>query len=267
MSPAKRTGKSPDKAPSTAPPVSPPTSPTDLRTLAQILSDQVRTLPAELQTARDDQDRSQRAEAADQQAYKSLSTSSYATRLRTLQTQAHDQAMEIQGREHRAASRSHDLRLLLVDQAVKIRDLTGRLDRISPTISFGRWPEIHQLQSRIHGLARDLEDAQAASVAADESLDRLRDELRLTQEEVVINDFVGFAHGGSVSGSARGGSPALDQPSLSSNVALARLSDELKDAKESIEKLSAGRDYALEEFVRMTKARDEIQDKLTDTEL
>ncbi|KAI9992384.1 hypothetical protein PInf_017786 [Phytophthora infestans] len=223
-------------------------SPTDLRALAQALSDQVRTLTAELQTAEDARYRAQRAEAAAQQAYKSLSTSSYATRLQTFQAQVHDQAMEIQGWEHRAASRSQDLRLLLADQAVEIRDLTGRLDRAScqrdslrddndhllQNMALAR-SEIHQVQSRIHRLERDLEAAQAASVAADESLDRLRDELRLTQEEMVTNDYVGSAHGGSALGSARGGSPAPNPPPSSPNVALARLSEELKDAKESIE--------------------------------
>ncbi|KAI9998275.1 hypothetical protein PInf_002650 [Phytophthora infestans] len=91
--------------------------------------------------------------------------------------------------------------------------------------------EIHLFQSRIHDLERDLESAKVVYVAADESLDRLRDELRLTQEEVVTNDI------------------------------------ELKDAQESVEKLSAGRGYALEEFVRMIQARDELKDKLTDTKL
>ncbi|KAI9987273.1 hypothetical protein PInf_023259 [Phytophthora infestans] len=106
--------------------------------------------------------------------------------------------MEIQGWEHRAASRSQDLRLLLDDQAVEIRDLTGRLDRASRQRDGMRddndhllremalaVSEIHQLQSRIHDLERDLEDSQAARAAADASLDRLHDELRLTQEEVV----------------------------------------------------------------------------------
>ncbi|KAI9993987.1 hypothetical protein PInf_016517 [Phytophthora infestans] len=119
----------------------------------------------------------------------------------------------------------------------------------------------------IHDLERDLEGAQVASVAADKSLDRLRDELQLTQEEVVTNDYVGSPHGGSALGSARGGSTAPDPSSSSPTVALVRLSDERKDANESIEKLSAGRDYALEEFVRMTQARDKRQDKLADTEL
>ncbi len=99
------------------------------------------------------------------------------------------------------------------------------------------------------------------------SLDRLRDELRLTQEEVVTNDYVGSTHGGSALGSARGGSPAPNPPPSSPDVALARLSEELKDTKESLEKASAGRDYALEEFVRITQLRDEIQAKLADTEL
>ncbi|KAI9992438.1 hypothetical protein PInf_017847 [Phytophthora infestans] len=105
--------------------------------------------------------------------------------------------MEIQGWEHRAASRSPDLRLLLADQAVEICDLTGRLDR-SPRQQDNlrddndhliremalAGSEIHQFQSQIHDLKRNLEGAQAASMAADESLDRLCDELRLTQEEV-----------------------------------------------------------------------------------
>ncbi|KAF4141916.1 hypothetical protein GN958_ATG08888, partial [Phytophthora infestans] len=257
MSPAKRTGK----APSTTPPVSPSSmSPTDLRVLAQALSDQVQTLTAELQTAQDAQDQA---------------ASLHTAQLQTLRTQIHDQAMEIQGWEHRAASRSQDLRLLLADQAVEIRDLTGRLDRASRQRDVMRddndhllremalaGSEIHKLQSQIHDLERDLEDSQTAGAAADVSLDRLRDELRLTQEEVVTNDYVGFAHDGSALGSARGGSPAPNPPPSSPDVALAQLSEELQDTK-----ASAGRDYALEEFVRMTRLRDEIQAKLADSEL
>ncbi|KAI9979525.1 hypothetical protein PInf_029266 [Phytophthora infestans] len=240
MSPTKRTSTSPGKAPSTTPPVSPSMSPTDVRALAQALSDQVRTLTAELQTAQNARDQAQRAEAAVQQAYQSLSTSSYATQ---------------------------DPRRLLADQTVEIRDLAGRLDRASRQRDGMRddiehllremalaGSEIHQLQSRIHDLERDLEDSQAASAAADESLDRLRDELRLTQEEVVTNDYVGSAHGGSALGSARGGSAVPNPPPSSPNLALALLSDELEDTKESLEKASAGRDYALEEFVRVTQA-------------
>ncbi|KAF4150483.1 hypothetical protein GN958_ATG00326 [Phytophthora infestans] len=262
MSPAKRTGK----APSTTSPVSPSSmSPTDLRVLAQALSDQVQTLTAELQTAQDAQDQA---------------ASLHTAQLQTLRTQIHDQAMEIQGWEHRAASRSQDLRLLLADQAVEIRDLTGRLDRASRQRDVMRddndhllremalaGSEIHQLQSQIHDLERDLEDSQTAGAAADVSLDRLRDELRLTQEEVVTNDYVGSAHGGSALGSARGGSPAPNPPPSSPDVALAQLSEELQDTKESLERASAGRDYALEEFVRMTRLRDEIQAKLADSEL
>ncbi|KAF4144591.1 hypothetical protein GN958_ATG06218 [Phytophthora infestans] len=226
MSPAKRTGQSSGKVPSTTPPASPSSmSPTDLRVLAQAFSDQVQTLTAELQTAQDAQDQA---------------ASLHTTQLQTLRAQIHDQAMEIQGWEHRAASRSQDLRLLLADQAVEIRDLTGRLDRASRQRDVMRddndhllremalaGSEIHQLQSRIE---RDLEDSQTARAAADVSLDRLRDELRLTQEEVVTNDY-------------------------------------LQGTKESLERASAGRDYALEEFVRMTRLRDEIQTKLADSEL
>ncbi|KAF4143714.1 hypothetical protein GN958_ATG07110 [Phytophthora infestans] len=237
MSPAKRTGKSSGKAPSTTPPVSPSSmSPTDLRVLAQALSDQ------------------------------------------TLRAQVHDQAMEIQGWEHRAASRSQDLRLLLADQAVEIRDLTGRLDRASRQRDVMRddndhllremalaGSEIHQLQSRIHDLERDLEDSQTAGAAADASLDRLRDELRLTQEEVVTNDYVGSTHGGSALGSARGGSPAPNPPPSSPDVALAQLAEELQDTKESLEKASSGRDYALEGFVRdKLKEADATTAKLQD---
>ncbi|KAF4128813.1 hypothetical protein GN958_ATG21997 [Phytophthora infestans] len=266
MSPAKRTGKSSGKVPSTTPPASPSSmSPTDLRVLAQALSDQVQTLTAELQTAQDAQ-----AQAA----------SLHTTQLQTLRAQIHDQAMEIQGWEHRAASRSQDLRLPLADQAVEIRDLTGRLDRASRQRDVMRddndhllkemalaGSEIHQLQSRIHDLERDLEDSQTARAAADVSLDRLRDVLRLTQEEVVTNDYVGSAHDGSALGSARGGPPAPNPPPSSPDVALAQLSEELQDTKESLERASAGRDYALEEFVRMTRLRNEIQAKLADSEL
>ncbi|KAI9993999.1 hypothetical protein PInf_016537 [Phytophthora infestans] len=240
-------------------------SPTDLRAVAQALSDRVRALTAELQTAQDARDQAQRAEAAAQQAYQSLSTPSHATQRQTLRGQVHDQAMDIQGWEHRAASRSQDLRLLLADQAVEIRDLTRRLDRAScqrdgmrddsdhllGEMALAR-SEIHQLQSRIHDLERDLEDSQTASAAADESLDLILDELRLTQEEVVTNDYVGSTHGGSALGSARGGSPAPNSTPSSPDVALARLSEELKDTKESLEKASAERDYALQEFVRIT---------------
>ncbi|KAF4128826.1 hypothetical protein GN958_ATG21982 [Phytophthora infestans] len=164
--------------------------------------------------------------------------------------------------------------------AVEIRDLTGRLDRASRQRDVMRddndhllremalaRSEIHQLQSRIHDLERDLEDSQTSRAAADVSLDRLRDELRLTQEEVVTNDYVRSAHGGSALGSARGESPAPNPPPSSPDVALAQLSEELQDTRESLERASAGRDYALEEFVRMTRLRDEIQTKLADSEL
>ncbi|KAI9990079.1 hypothetical protein PInf_020389 [Phytophthora infestans] len=188
----------------------------------------------------------------------------------------HDQAMEIQGWEHRAASRSQDLRLLLADQAVEIRDLTGRLDRASRQRDVMRadndhflremalaGSEIHQLQSRIHDLERDLEDSQTAGAAADASWTG-----SVTScEEVVTNDYVGSTHGGSALGSARGGPPAPNLPPSSPDVALAQLSEELQDTKESLEKASAGRDYALKEFVRMTQLRDEIQAKLADSEL
>ncbi|KAF4135512.1 hypothetical protein GN958_ATG15297 [Phytophthora infestans] len=227
MSPAKRTGKSSGKVPSTTPPASPSSmSPTDLRVLAQALSDQVQPLTAELQTAQDAQDQA---------------ASLHTTQLQTWRAQIHDQAMEIQGWEHRAASRSQDLRLLLADQAGDDNDHLLREMALAGS-------EIHQLQSRIHDLERDLEDSQIARAAADVSLDRLRDELRLTQEEVVTNDYVGSAHDGSA-------------------LALAQLSEELQDTKESLERASAGRDYALEEFVRMTRLRDEIQTKLADSEL
>ncbi|KAF4145352.1 hypothetical protein GN958_ATG05457 [Phytophthora infestans] len=83
MSPAKRTGQSSGKVPSTTPPASPSSmSPTDLRVLAQALSDQVQTLTAELQTAQDAQDQA---------------ASLHTTQLQTLRAQIHDQAMEIQG--------------------------------------------------------------------------------------------------------------------------------------------------------------------------
>ncbi|KAF4149084.1 hypothetical protein GN958_ATG01725, partial [Phytophthora infestans] len=259
MSPAKRTGKSSGKVPSTTPPVSPSSmSPTDLRVLAQALSDQVQTLTAELQTAQDAK-----------------------TKLR-LYTLPNFRPCGPKSMTKRWRSRGGgtDLRLLLADQAVEIRDLTGRLDRASRQRDVMRddndhllremalaGSEIHQLQSRIHDLERDLEDSQTARAAADVSLDRLRDELRLTQEEVVTNDYVVSAHDGSALGSARGGSPAPNPPPSSPDVALAQLSEELQDTKESLERASAGRDYALEEFVRMTRLRDEIQTKLADSEL
>ncbi|KAI9992453.1 hypothetical protein PInf_017864 [Phytophthora infestans] len=279
MSPTKRSSTSPGKAPSTTPPVGPSMSPIDLRALAQALSDQVRTLTAELQTAQNARDQAQRAEAAAQQAYQSLSTSSHATRLLTLQAQVHDQAMEIQGWEHRAASCSQDLRLLLADQVVEIRDLTGRLDRASRQRDGMRddndhllremtlaGSEIHQLQSQINDLERDLEEFQAASAAAVELIYRFRDELRLTQEAVWPTNMWDPPYGSAL-GSAREGSPVPNPPPASPNLALALLSEELKDTKESLDKASTGRDEALEKFVRMTQARDEIRAKLADTKL
>ncbi|KAF4145896.1 hypothetical protein GN958_ATG04912 [Phytophthora infestans] len=272
MSPAKRTGKSSGKAPSTTPPVSPSSmSPTDLRVLAQALPDQVQTLTAELQTAQDAQDQA---------------ASLHTTQLQTLRAQIHDQAMEIQGWEHRAASRSQDLRLLLADQAVEIRDLTGRPDRASRQRDVMRddndhllremalaGSEIHQLQSRIHDLERDVEDSQTARAAADVSLDRLRDELRLTQEEVVTNDYVGSAHGGSALGSARGGSPAPNPPPSSPDVALAQLSEELQDTRsrsrgrlpDEITRLKNSelqRDKATTEWADAERALTELESKL-----
>ncbi|KAF4139829.1 hypothetical protein GN958_ATG10980 [Phytophthora infestans] len=272
MSPAKRTGKSSGKVPSTTPPVSPSSmSPTDLRVLAQALPDQVQTLTAELQTAQDAQDQA---------------ASLHTTQLQTLRAQIHDQAMEIQGWEHCAASRSQDLRLLLADQAVEIRDLTGRLDRASRQRDVMRddndhllremalaGSEIHQLQSRIHDLERDLEDSQTARAAADVSLDRLRDELRLTQEEVVTNDYVGSAHDGSALGSARGGSPrqihlprrrmwpwlnSLRSCKTPRSRSRGRLPDEIRRSKNS----ELQRDKATTEWADAERALTELESKL-----
>ncbi|KAI9992298.1 hypothetical protein PInf_017687 [Phytophthora infestans] len=82
-------------------------------------------------------------------------------------------------------------------------------------------------------------------------------EQRLTQEDVVTNDYMGSIHGGSALGSARDGPFAPDPPSSSPNTTLDQLSSELKEAQESVEKLSAGRD---------TRSKNS-QVKLTDTEL
>ncbi|KAF4130292.1 hypothetical protein GN958_ATG20515 [Phytophthora infestans] len=252
MSPAKRAGKSSGKAPSTTPPVSPSSmSPTDLRVLAQALSDQVQTVTAELQTAQDAQDQA---------------ASLHTTQLQTLRAQIHDQAMEIQGWEHRAPSRSQDLRLLLADQAVEIRDLTGRLDRASRQRDVMRddndhllkemalaGSEIHQLQSRIHDLERDLEDSQTARAAADVSLDRLRDELRLTQEEVVTNDYVGSAHDGSALGELQRDKATTEWADAErdklkkADATTAKLQDQLSAAQTQQQQLILERDRGLSE--------------------
>ncbi|KAI9998233.1 hypothetical protein PInf_002578 [Phytophthora infestans] len=157
---------------------------------------------------------------------------------------------------------------------MKLRDLTGRLDHISRQRDGLRddndhllremalaGSEIHQLQSQIHDLERDLECAQVASVAADASLDRLRDELRLPQEEVVTNDYVGSAYGGSTLGSARGGSPAPDTSSSSPYAVLVRLSacDELRDKLTDTE---LQRDKAATEWAVATRTQTELKSKI-----
>ncbi|KAG3062995.1 hypothetical protein PI125_g24429 [Phytophthora idaei] len=186
--------------------------------------------------------------------------------------------MEIQGWEHTTDSRDRDLRRQLADQARQIYDLESRLDHVFLQRDHLRQSndhlfqemrlagsEIDGLHTRIWDQERELADAVAANTVSEESLRRLQEELRLTQEEVVTNTDVGSIHGGSTRGSTCGGSPPTDQDSAPPDQAsrdLAQAQSEV--ARESIAGLTTERDQARHDRCNVTAERDRLRLRISD---
>ncbi|KAG3054321.1 hypothetical protein PI125_g25878 [Phytophthora idaei] len=134
--------------------------------------------------------------------------------------------------------------------------------------------EIDGFHTRIWDQERELVDAVAANTVSEESLQRLQEELRLTQEEVVTNAYVGSIHGGSTRGSICGGSPPTDQDSAPPDQAsrdlaqaqleVTRLSHDLRVARESITGLTTERDQARYDRGNVTAERDRLRLRISD---
>ncbi|KAG2960353.1 hypothetical protein PC129_g8191 [Phytophthora cactorum] len=177
--------------------------------------------------------------------------------------------MKIQGWEHTTDSRDRDLRRQLTDQARQIYDLESRLDHVFIQRDQQRSP-----------LSRDapcwIGDRRAshADLGSRESLQRLQEELRLTQQEVVTNAYVGSIHGGSTRGSTCGGSPPADQDSAPPDQAsrdltqaqseVTRLSHDLRVARESIAGFTTKRDQAQHDRGNVTAERDRLRLRISD---
>ncbi|KAG4039943.1 hypothetical protein PC123_g24508 [Phytophthora cactorum] len=210
-----------------------------------------------------------------------------ADQIRILRQQIQDQAMEIQGWEHTTDSRDRDLRRQLADQARQIYDLKSRLDHVFLQRDHLRQSndhlfqemrlagsEIDELHTRIWDQERELADAVAANTVSEESLQRLQEELRLAQEDVVTNANVGSIHGGSTRGSTCGDSPPADQDSAPPDQAsrglaqaqseVTRLSHDLRVARESIAGLTTERDQARYDRGIVTAERDRLRLRISD---
>ncbi|KAG3087878.1 hypothetical protein PI124_g21537 [Phytophthora idaei] len=189
--------------------------------------------------------------------------------------------MEIQDWEHTTDSRDRDLRRQLADQARQIYDLESRLNHVSLQRDYLRQSNdrlfqvvrlagsaIDGLHKRIWDQERELAAAAAANTISEESLRRLQEELRLTQEEVVTNAYVGSIQSGSTRGSTCGGPPPADQDSAPPDQAsrdltqarseVTRLSHDLRVARESIARLTTERDPAQHDRSNVTAERDRL---------
>ncbi|KAG3232910.1 hypothetical protein PI124_g22010 [Phytophthora idaei] len=198
--------------------------------------------------------------------------------------------MKIQGWEHTAGSHDRDLRRQLADQARQIHDLESRPDHVSLQRDHLRQSndhlfqqvrlagsEIDGLHTRVWDLERELADATAANTISEESLRRMQEEMRFTQEEVVTNTYVGSIHGGSTRGSTHSGSPLADQDSAPPDQAsrdlaqarseVTRLSHDLRVARESIARLATERDQAQHDRSNVTAERDRLQLRISDLEV
>ncbi|KAG2994695.1 hypothetical protein PC120_g21927 [Phytophthora cactorum] len=234
-------GSTPIAPPSSGQPGS-PASAEDPHTSVRRLSTRLHSLIAQLQDAT-----TTREGPADQ--------------IRILRQRLHDQAMKIQGWEHTTDSRDRDLRRQLTDQAGQIYDLESRLDHVFIQRDQQRSP-----------LSRDapcwIGDRRASHA------DLGSRELRLTQQEVVTNAYVGSIHGGSTRGSTCGGSPPADQDSAPPDQAsrdltqaqseVTRLSHDLRVARESIAGFTTKRDQAQHDRGNVTAERDRLRLRISD---
>ncbi|KAG3113821.1 hypothetical protein PI125_g6997 [Phytophthora idaei] len=214
-------GNTPIAPPSSGQPGS-PASVEDPRTSVRRLSTRLHSLSAQLQDATATREGVRTEHGETRRDLRDPTGIQPADQIRILRQQLHGQAMEIQGWGHTTDSRDRDLRRQLADEARQIYDLESRLDHVFLQRDHLRQSndhlfqemrlagsEIDGLHTRIWDQERELADAVAANMASEESLQRLQEELRLTQEEVVTNAYVGSIHGGSTHGSTCGGLPPL----------------------------------------------------------
>ncbi|KAG3199761.1 hypothetical protein PC128_g5050 [Phytophthora cactorum] len=128
--------------------------------------------------------------------------------------------------------------------------------------------EIDGFHTRIWDQERELVDAAAANTISEESLRRLQEELRLTQEEVITNAYVGSIHGGSTRGSTCGGSPPANQDSAPPDQDSRDLSQARSEvARESIARLTTERDKAQHDCSNVTAERHRLQLRISDLEV
>ncbi|KAG3066719.1 hypothetical protein PI124_g21011 [Phytophthora idaei] len=197
--------------------------------------------------------------------------------------------METQELEHQSDIRLREIRRQMVDPGFKIRSLERRLNQVSTQrdslrgnndhlfreLSLAR-PEIEELQSRVRDLERDLAEATSLSSASDASLRRLRDVLRLTQEEIVTREYVGSLHGGSAHGELSPPDQAIDQPDHAADqpdpsgpgrdqavAEVSRLTKELAVAHTLVSSLTAERNSAQYDRAAVTTERGQLQTQLT----
>ncbi|KAG3076421.1 hypothetical protein PI125_g21507 [Phytophthora idaei] len=262
MAPPKPAGVG-DRSTPIAPPSSgqpgSPASAEDPRTSVRRLCTRLHSLDAQLQDATTTREGVRTEHGETRRDLRDLTGIQPADQIRILRQQLHDQAMEIEGWEHPV--------IKIYATSWQIYDLESRLDHVSLQRDHLRQSndhlfqemclagsEIDGLHTRIWDQERELADAAAANTVSEESLQRLQEELRLTQEEVVTNAYVGSIHGGSTRGSTCGGSPPADQDSAPPDQAsrdlaqvqseVTRLSHDLRVARESIARLTTERDQA-----------------------
>ncbi|KAG3120822.1 hypothetical protein PI124_g21979 [Phytophthora idaei] len=279
-------GSTPIAPPSSGQPGS-PASAEDPRTSVRRLSTRLHSLITQLQDATRTREGVRTEHGETRRDLRDPTGIKPADQIRILRQQLHDQAMEIQGWEHTTDSRDRDLRHQLADQARQICDLESRLDHVFLQRDHLRQSNDHLFEemrlagseiggfhTRIWDQERELADAVAAKTVSEESLQRLQEELRLTQEEVVTIAYVESIHGGSARGSTCGGSPPADQDSAPPDHAswdlaqaqseVTRLSHGLRVAREPIAGLTTERDQARHDRGNVTAERDHLRLRISD---
>ncbi|KAG3248173.1 hypothetical protein PI124_g7161 [Phytophthora idaei] len=252
-------GNTPIAPPSSGQPGS-PASVEDPRTSVRRLSTRLHSLSAQLQDATATREGVRTEHGETRRDLRDPTGIQPADQIRILRQQLHGQAMEIQGWGHTTDSRDRDLRRQLADEARQIYDLESRLDHVFLQRDHLRQSndhlfqemrlagsEIDGLHTRIWDQERELADAVAANMASEESLQRLQEELRLTQEEVVTNAY----------DSAPPDQASWDLAQAQSEVT--RLPHDLRVARESTAGLTTERDQARHDRGNVTAERGRLR--------